>query len=478
MGAVLEELDVPVGTEQDELEELYCLLKRDYVQNVVKADKDIKNEEAATKFREEGKLVVAEFSTVVNTLTKYRRLVCPDCNAEREQPTPQLANPKKCRCKTCEDTRFIQNMFVCENNSLSETEKNECKCLKCTCDTTEKENSVMDRLQELYEKDADDRQHGHFVQYVQCVRTQMGQLNSLDARKQKMMKEDAFYRSYAILKYAILNKFRRSTILQIRVKIDEMFGDDKKTSEFEQKRTEKNKTYKKFGIFPIKTEELEEHLTNARVLWLKKFLSKTEARGAPRQPCPKCNNTGTQPNGKKCPPVTCTKENLAENFEGSWPNTNDVKYNIDYEPTLQELEALALELSITCKTCEELQNEKRSHSLEADILEHRKHFSPAKGICENLGELERNRNELGNRHDALLKKIQSLQALQNPLQQEAQAIKNGLTHLGWRYPHHGMDYESEEAAAGTPGNEKAEGEQPRDARDASMVTGRRLADAA
>merc|ERR1711964_21601 len=347
--------------------------------------------------------------------------------------------------------------------------------------------SVMGRLQELYEKDADDRQHDVVVQYVQCVRTQMDQLNSLDARKQKMMKEDAFYRSYAILKYAILNKvarlnstsdtlkkFRRSTILQIRVKIDEMFGDDKKTSEFEQKRIEKNKTYKKFGIFPIKTEELEEHLTNARVLWLEKFLSKTEARGAPRQPCPKCNNTGTQPNGKKCPPVTCTKENLAENFEGSWPNTNDVKYNIDYEPTLQELEALALELSITCKTCEELQNEKRSHSLEADILEHRKHFSPAKGICENVGELERNRNELGNRHDALLKKIQSLQALQ----QEAQAIKNGLEHLGWRYPHQGMDYESEEAAAETPGKEKAEGEQPRDARSASMVTGRRLADAA
>merc|ERR1711964_548423 len=360
MGAVLEELDVPVGTEQDELEELYCLLKRDYVQNVVKANKDIKNEEAATKFREEGKLVVAEFSTVVNTLTKYRRLVCPDCNAEREQPTPQLANPKKCRCKTCEDTRFIQNMFVCENNSLSETEKKECKCLKCTCDTTEKEKSVMRRLQKLYEDD--DQQH--FVQYVECVKRQMGQLDALDERKQKMMKEDAFYRSYALLKYAILNKvahlnstgdtlmkkFRcKNTLAQINEKIDATFGDDKMKAESEKKRVGKNKTYKKFKIFPITSVELQEHLTSARVLWLKKHEFKKGSRGAPRQQCPKCDGKGTriQDDGKQ---VKCPK--MADgNFLGWWPDTNDKKYNIGYDPTVEELQKLATELIKTCAVC-------------------------------------------------------------------------------------------------------------------------------
>merc|ERR1711964_883073 len=102
---------------------------------------------------------------VVKTLGKIRRVVCPDCNAKREQTKPQPANPQKCRCKKCEDTRFLQTMFVCENSNFSKTEKKECKCLECTCtrrqheekydeEQTEKaKKRAMIRLRKIYNAD-------------------------------------------------------------------------------------------------------------------------------------------------------------------------------------------------------------------------------------------------------------------------------------------------------------------------------------
>merc|ERR1711964_676068 len=162
--------------------------------------------------------------------------------------------------------------------------------------------------------------------------------------------------------------------------IDEAFPDDKEKAECEKERVREFKTYKKFGIFPITSDELKEHLTSARVLWLKKHLSKTKARGAPRQQCPHCNGTGTQSDGKKCPPIRCIDGTpwSKENFQGLWPDTNDAKYNIGYEPKTQELQELALKLSTTCaeKSCQSLlkcskpKNEKEYRSLAANILKH------------------------------------------------------------------------------------------------------------
>merc|ERR1711964_844764 len=331
-------------------------------------------------------------------------------------------------------------MFLCENNTLTEVEKEQCKCLlKCTYKTNEGKKYVMDRLHEIYKND-DQRNYG---KYKACVLTQMRQLDALDARKQKMTKEGAFYRSYALLKYAILNKAARlnstsdtlqkfiggcmntqklqkphktekacdkagncewvNTIPQIEEKIDEAFPDDKEKAECEKERVRSFKTYKKFGISPITSDELQEHLTSARVLWLKKHLSKTKARGAPRQQCPHCNGTGTQRDGKECPPITCIDGTdvpcgqvqwidgepvkgwwpagtpwSKENFQGLWPDTNDAKYNIGYEPKTEELQELALKLSTTCaeKSCQSLlkcskpKNEKEYRSLAANILKH------------------------------------------------------------------------------------------------------------
>merc|ERR1711964_283300 len=231
-----------------------------------------------------------------------------------------------------------------------------------------------------------------------CVLTQKDQLDALDARKQKMVKEGALYRSYALLKYAILNKSARlnstsdtlqkfiggcmntqklqkphktekacdkagncewvNTIPQIEEKIDEAFPDDKEKAECEKERVRKFKTYKKFGIFPITSDELQEHLTSARVLWLKKHLSKTTTRGMDgqeplqRQQCAKCNGEGTRmQDGKQ---VKCPK--MADgNFLGWWPATNDTKYNIGYDPTVEELQELATELSMTCGRCKHLE---------------------------------------------------------------------------------------------------------------------------
>merc|ERR1711964_872355 len=244
-----------------------------------------------------------------------------------------------------------------------------------------------------------------------CVLTQKDQLDALDARKQKMVKEGALYRSYALLKYAILNKVARlnsasdtlqkfiggcmnpqmlqkphktekacdkadncewvNTIPQIEEKIDEAFPDDKEKAECEKERVREFKTYKKFGIFPIKTEELQEHLTSARVLWLKKHLSKTKTRGAPRQQCADCDGKGTriQEDGIHGKQVKCPK--MADgNFLGWWPDTNDTKYNIGYDPTVEELQELATELSMTCGRCKHLEKAAGFKQLIKQIVEH------------------------------------------------------------------------------------------------------------
>merc|ERR1711964_102060 len=275
----------------------------------------------------------------------------------------------------------------------------------------------------------------NYRKYKACVLTQKDQLDALDARKQKMTKEGAFYRSYALLKYAILNKVARlnstsdtlqkfiggcmntqklqkphktekacdkagncewvNTIPQIEEKIDEAFPDDKEKAECEKERVREFKTYKKFGIFPIKTEELQEHLTSARVLWLKKHLSKTKTRGAPRQQCADCDGKGTriQEDGKQ---VKCPK--MADgNFLGWWPDTNDTKYNIDYDPTVEELQDLVKELN--CDSCADVKmpenNEQDNEQVEAEKAEEfRKAF--IKKILEHHGDDHRHvMNEAG-----------------------------------------------------------------------------------
>merc|ERR1711964_57029 len=171
-------------------------------------------------------------------------------------------------------------------------------------------------------------------------------------------------------------------------------GDDKEKAECEKERVRKFKTYKKFHIFPIKTEELQEHLTSARVLWLEKHLSKTRTRGAPRQQCAKCNGEGTRiQDGKQ---VKCPK--MADgNFLGWWPDTNDTKYNIDYDPTVEELQDLVKELN--CDSCADVKmpenNEQDNEQVEAEKAEEfRKAF--IKKILEHHGDDHRHvMNEAG-----------------------------------------------------------------------------------
>merc|ERR1711900_154083 len=66
----------------------------------------------------------------------------------------------------------------------------------------------------------------------------------------------------------------------------------------------------------------------------------------------KCNGEGTRmQDGKQ---VKCPK--MADgNFLGWWPATNDTKYNIGYDPTVEELQELATELSMTCGRCKHLE---------------------------------------------------------------------------------------------------------------------------
>merc|ERR1711964_437469 len=281
----------------------------------------------------------------------------------------------------------------------------------------------------------------NYRKYKACVLTQKDQLDALDARKQKMTKEGAFYRSYALLKYAILNKAARlnstsdtlqkfiggcmntqklqkphktekacdkagncewvNTIPQIEEKIDEAFPDDKEKAECEKERVRSFKTYKKFGIFHITKDELQEHLTSARVLWLKKHLSKTKARGMDgqepaqplqRQQCADCDGKGTriQEDGKQ---VKCPK--MADgNFLGWWPDTNDTKYNIDYDPTVEELQDLVKEMG--CDSCADVKmpenNEQDNEQVKAEKF--RKAF--IKKILEHHGDDHRHvMNEAG-----------------------------------------------------------------------------------
>merc|ERR1711964_834185 len=87
--AVLEEVDLeldhlgnPVGIaedlEQAQFEEVYQLIKRDYV------IQDSKSGGKMPKWFGKTGMPV-EFGAVVKTLGKIRRVVCPDCNAKREQ---------------------------------------------------------------------------------------------------------------------------------------------------------------------------------------------------------------------------------------------------------------------------------------------------------------------------------------------------------------------------------------------------------
>jgi len=308
--AVFEELPTGQDLQQVQFEELYHLIKRDYITGG-----------QLPKWFGTSQMPVVEFSAVAKTLGEYRSVGT-----------------------------------ACKNNTLSEVEKQQCKCLECTYKTEEGQTSVMDGLQELYK--ADEPQN--YERYEECVLRQMRQLDALDAQKQQMMKEHVFYRSYVLLKYAILNKvarlnstsdtlmkFIKETFTEINGQIDATFKDDQMKAESEKQRVGKLKMYKKFGIFPITLEELEEHLTNARVLWLQKHLSKTKARGAPRD-----------------------EAAIAEShFQGWWPDTNDEKYNIGYDPTVEELQELARELNETCAGCRDLPMPKDNVDVQG-ILKH------------------------------------------------------------------------------------------------------------
>merc|ERR1711964_472643 len=85
--------------------------------------------------------------------------------------------------------------------------------------TEKAKKRAMIRLRKIYNADMMTEQD--FKKYEESVLTQKHQLDALDTQKQKMMKEDAFYRSSALLKYAILNKAARlnatsDTLLEFR----------------------------------------------------------------------------------------------------------------------------------------------------------------------------------------------------------------------------------------------------------------------